>query len=49
VKGSAYRIAGDLLQLAGNNGGEQGMRPICMLRLGEIYALAGVLNYSFHA
>ena len=29
VKGGADGIAGHLLQLAGNNGGEQGMRQFC--------------------
>ena len=33
VKGGADGIAGHLLQLAGNNGGEQGMRQFCTLRL----------------
>jgi hypothetical protein len=38
-----------LHQLAGDNGGEQGMRQTCSFRLGEISVLPMVLIYAFHA
>jgi len=38
-----------LLQLAGDNGGEQGMRQICCFSLGEISVLPMVLIHAFHA
>jgi hypothetical protein len=39
VKGGADGIGGHLLQLAGDNGGEQGMGQICWTRLGELAVL----------
>jgi hypothetical protein len=39
VKSGADGIAGHLLQLGGNNGGEQGAVLICSLTLGEITVL----------
>jgi len=49
VKGGADGIGGHLLQLAGNNGGEQGMRQICILGLDGIPVLPMLLNHAFHA
>ena len=49
VKGGADGIGGHLLQLAGDNGGEQGMRQICWFRLSGIPAPPMVLNHAFHA
>jgi hypothetical protein len=37
-------VSGDLLQLAGYNGGEQGIRRICTLRLAEIAGLTTDLS-----
>jgi hypothetical protein len=39
VKGGADGIGGHLLQLAGDNGGEQGMGQISWFRLGELAVL----------
>jgi hypothetical protein len=44
VKGGADGVGGHLLQLAGDNGGEQGIQPIYSTRLGGIPVLPGVLN-----
>jgi hypothetical protein len=49
VKGGANGIAGHLLQLAGDDGGEQGTRQICCFRLGEISVLPMVLIHACHA
>jgi hypothetical protein len=44
VKGGADGVGGHLLQLAGDNGGEQRIQPIYSTRLGGIPVLPGVLN-----
>ena len=49
VKGGADGIGGHLLQLAGDNGGEQGMRQICCFSLGEISVLPMVLIFGLHS
>jgi hypothetical protein len=48
VEGGADGISSDLLQLAGDNGGEQGMLRICTFRLGGIPAPPMVLNHAVH-
>jgi hypothetical protein len=47
MKGGADGIAGHLLQLTGDNGGEQGMRQTCKFRLGEISVLPTTLNHPY--
>jgi hypothetical protein len=44
VKGSADGIGSHLLQLAGNNGGEQEQASLWTLRIGESSVLTGVLG-----
>ena len=47
VKSGADGISSHLLQLTGNNGGEQGMRQTCKFRLGEISVLPTTLNHAY--
>ena len=49
VEGGADGIGGHLLQLAGNNGGEQGLPQISWFRLGEIPVLTEDFIHAFHA
>jgi hypothetical protein len=44
VEGGADGVASDLLQLAGDNGGEKGMRRICTLMLAGIAGLTTDLS-----
>ena len=44
MEGGADGVSGDLLQLAGYNGGEQGIQQICTLRLAEIAGLTTDLS-----
>jgi hypothetical protein len=49
VKGGADGIGRHLLQLAGNNGGEQGPLPNCILRLGKRGSAAWALDHAVFA
>jgi hypothetical protein len=49
VKSGADGIGRHLLQLAGDNGGEQGMRQICCFSLGEISVLRILLIFGLHS
>ena len=46
VEGGADGIGRHLLQLTGDDGGEQGLRPICSIRLGEMPVLPSGLGYA---